>query len=326
MSTRIATDPGFALRFFDAGNKLPGVRAVKPMMLDQMRLHRGQRVLEVGCGTGDDVRTIARRVGPDGHVLGIDASALVVTEATRRSQGRNLPVDFRVGDVLAIDLPDAAVDRCRAERLLMHVDGEPTAMVAEMTRVLRPKGRLVAFEFDWDTLAIDGAEQRLTRRIVRSYSDGVPNGCVGRTLPRLLRDAGLLDVVTIPHAVEIPFDFFGWILSGHLDAAIAAGSFTPEELIGWWDAVDAAHARGRFYAAILGFVVVGSKPAWERSPATPTPATLEERWRTSSMTASGSPTPSTATDRAPPSCCRACCSRSGCRSRWRRRWPRGASG
>ena len=143
----------------------------------------------------------------------------------------------------------------------MHAHGVPAAMVADMTRVLRPSGRLVAFEFDWDTLAIDGAKRELTRRIVRSYSDGVPNGCVGRTLPRLLRDAGLVDVATIPHAIEIPFDFFTWVLSGHLDAAIAAGSFTPEELIGWWDAIDEAHARGHFFAAILGFVVAGAKPA-----------------------------------------------------------------
>ena len=255
------TDPGFALRFFDAGNRLAAIRAVKLVMLEQMRLHRGHRVLEVGCGTGDDVRTIARRVGPGGSVLGVDASQLVVAEATRRSDGRNLPVEFRVGDARALDLPDAAFDRCRSERLLMHADGEPAELVAGMTRVLRPEGRLVTFELDWDTLAIDGAERELTHRIVRSYSDGVANGCVGRTLPRLLRDAGLVDVVTIPHAVEIPFDFFTWILSGHLDAAIAAGSFAPEELIRWWDAIDAAHARGRFYAAILGFVVAGTKPA-----------------------------------------------------------------
>jgi ubiquinone/menaquinone biosynthesis C-methylase UbiE len=258
--TRVATDPGFALRFFDAGNKLPAIRAAKPLMLDQMRLHRGQRVLEVGCGTGDDVRTIARRVGPSGLVVGIDSSPLVVAEATRRSLGRNLPVEFRVGDARALELPDGAIDRCRAERLLMHAHAEPAEIVGEMTRVLRPSGRLVVFELDWDTLAIDGAERKLTRRIVRSYSDGVPNGCVGRTLPRLLRDAGLIDVATLPHAVEIPFDFFGWVLSGHLDAAIAAGSFTPEEMIGWWDAIDAAHAHGHFYAAILGFVVAGTKP------------------------------------------------------------------
>ncbi len=255
------TDPGFALRFFDAGNRLSAVRALKPIMLDQLRLHRGQRVLELGCGAGDDARTIGRRVGPNGHVLGIDASPLIVAEAGRRSQGRNLPVEFRVGDARALELPDAAVDRCRAERLLMHAEGDPAAIVAEMTRVLRPGGRLVLFEVDWDTFAIDGAELELTRRIVRSYSDGVANGCVGRTLPRLARDVGLEDVVTIPHAIDVPFDLFGWVLSGHLDAAIAAGSFTPEELIAWWDAIDEAHARGRFYAAILGFVVAGTKPA-----------------------------------------------------------------
>lgn len=261
MSAHTVADPGFALRFFDAGNRLPAVQALKPMMLDQLRLHRGQRVLEVGCGAGDDVRAIARRVGPDGHVLGLDASPLVIAEATRRSAGRNLPVEFRVGDALALDLRDASVDRVRAERLLMHVHGDPAAIVGELVRVLRPRGRIVAFDLDWDALVIDGAEHELTRRIVRSYSDGVPNGCVGRTLPRLLRDAGLADVTVIPHAIEIPFDFFGWVLSGHLDAAIANGAFTTQELIGWWDAIDDAHARGRFFAAILGFMVTGSKPA-----------------------------------------------------------------
>lgn len=261
MSTRLAADAGFTLRFFDASNRLPAVRALKPIMLEQMRLHRGQHVLEVGCGSGDDVRAIARRVGPTGRVLGIDSAPLVVAEAARRSDDCNLPVEFRVGDAFALDLPDGAFDRCRADRLLMHAHGDPGAIVAELTRVLRANGRLVAFELDWDTLAIDGADRRVTRRIVRSYSDGVPNGCVGRTLPRLLHDAGLVDVATIPHAVEIPFDFLGWVLSGHLDAAIAAGSFTPDELIAWWDAIDEAHARGRFFAAILGFVVAGSVAA-----------------------------------------------------------------
>jgi ubiquinone/menaquinone biosynthesis C-methylase UbiE len=255
-----ASDPGFVLRFLDAGNRLPGIRALKPIVLEQLALHRGHRVLEVGCGAGDDVRTVARRVAPDGHVIGVDASPPIVAEATRRSHGRTLPVEFRVGDARALDLPDASVDRCRAERLLMHVPDDPAGIVGELARVLRPSGRVVVFDFDWDTLVIDGAGQELTRRIVRSYSDGVPNGGVGRALPRLLREAGLTDVTTIPHAVAIPFDFFGWILSGHLDAALEEGRFAPEELIGWWDEIDAAHAAGGFFAAILGFVATGTKP------------------------------------------------------------------
>jgi ubiquinone/menaquinone biosynthesis C-methylase UbiE len=260
MTSLAQTDASFALRFFDAGNQLAAVRALKALMLDQLALHRGLEVLEIGCGAGDDVLTIARRVGAEGRAIGIDASPPVVAEAARRAQGRNLPVEFRVGDALTLDLPNGSVDRCKAERLLMHVDGEPATAVGEMARVLRGGGRLVVFDFDWDALVIDGAEHELTRRIVLSYCDAVSNGRIGRALPRLLRDAGLVDVAVVPHAVEIPYDFFGWILSGHLDAALAAGHFSTEELIAWWDQLDAAHARGSFFAALLGFVVSGTKP------------------------------------------------------------------
>lgn len=120
-----AVDPGFAIRFLDGGNTLPGIRALKPVMTEQLALRRGMRVLELGCGAGDDVRSFARRVGAGGHVLGIDSSATLVAEAARRSQGRDLPVEFRVGDALALDLPDGDFDRVRIERLLMHVDGDP---------------------------------------------------------------------------------------------------------------------------------------------------------------------------------------------------------
>jgi SAM-dependent methyltransferase len=261
MSAATAVDPGFAIRFGDAGNDLPGIRALKPVMLEQLALRRDMRVLELGCGAGDDVRAFARRVGAGGHVLGIDRSPALVEEAARRSEGRNLPVEFRVGDALELDLPDGGFDRVRIERLLMHVDGEPAQVLAESARLLTPGGRLVVFDFDWDALVIEGADRELTRRIVRSYSDGIRNGWVGRALPRLLGDAGFADVEALPHGVALPYDFFGWLVSSHLDAALAAGDFSPAELIAWWDQLDLAHAEGGFFAALLGFVVSGSKPA-----------------------------------------------------------------
>jgi ubiquinone/menaquinone biosynthesis C-methylase UbiE len=251
-------DHGFAIRFLDAGNALPGIRALKPLMLEQLALRRGMHVLELGCGAGDDVRAFARRVGPAGRVVGIDASPPMVAEAARRSEGRNLSVEFEVGDALALDFASDSFDRVRIERLLMHVDGEPAAVLAESARVLRPGGRVVVFDFDWDALVIEGADRELTRRIVRSYADAIRNGWVGRALPRLLRGAGFADVTVVPHGVSLPYDFFGWLVSSHLDAALAAGLFTPEELIAWWDELDRAHAAGDFYAALLGFVASGT--------------------------------------------------------------------
>jgi len=255
-----ASDPGFVIRYLDAGNALPGIRLLKRVVVEQLRLRPGQRLLELGCGAGDDARASARQVGRRGHVLGIDAMPSLIAEATRRSDGDGLPCAFQVGDALALAVEDESFDCCRIERLLMHVHGEPAQVLAEVARVLRPGGRAVVFDFDWDGFVIDGAERELTRRVVRSFSDGIHNGWVGSALPRLLSGAGFTDVRIQPHGVAIPYDFFGWLLSGHLDEALAAGRFTPQELIGWWDQLDQAHAGEGFFAAVLGFVATGTKP------------------------------------------------------------------
>lgn len=253
-------DPGFAIRFLDAGNALPGIRALKPVMVEQLALRRGMRVLELGCGAGDDVRAFARRVGPDGWVLGLDSAPALVAEAARRSGASELPVEFRVGDALALELPAGSFDRVRIERLLMHVDGPPAQVLSEAYRVLVPGGRAVVYDFDWDALVVEGADCELTRRIVRSCSDAFPNGCVGRALPRLLAHSGFHDLEVVPHGVTLPYDVFSWLAAGHLDAALTAGDFTAEELIAWWDQLDRAHASGGFFAALLGFSAAGTKP------------------------------------------------------------------
>src|SRR5579872_6095619 len=50
------------------------------------------------CGLGDDAFGIAERLGPTGHVTGVDFSEALIAEATRRAANRNLPVTFEVGD------------------------------------------------------------------------------------------------------------------------------------------------------------------------------------------------------------------------------------
>src|SRR5215831_19201759 len=71
-------------------------------------LNAGDSVLDVGCGTGDDVREIARLVGTKGRVVGIDPSEAMIAESKRRAEGSGQPVHFQCGDVLKIDSPDAS--------------------------------------------------------------------------------------------------------------------------------------------------------------------------------------------------------------------------
>ncbi len=113
-------------------------------------LRPGLRVLDVGCGPGTITAEIADRVGPDGSVVAIDASADVVALASE-TQGRpNLA--FNVGDAYAIDADDGSFDVVHAHQVLQHL-GDPVAALREMRRVCRPGGLVAARDADYTGMA-----------------------------------------------------------------------------------------------------------------------------------------------------------------------------
>jgi ubiquinone/menaquinone biosynthesis C-methylase UbiE len=149
------TDPSFFIKFLDAGNALEDIEQVKRVMLAQLELHDGLSMLDVGCGTGDDVRDLAPLVGPRGRIVGVDVSGAMIAEAKHRHAALGLPIEFLEGDAQKLEFPDASFDRCRTERMLMHLD-HPEQALAEMVRVVRPGGWVVVFDFDWDLAPIPG--------------------------------------------------------------------------------------------------------------------------------------------------------------------------
>src|SRR4051812_8849468 len=78
-------DPNYFVEFLDARTSIEGERAVKELVLSMLALENGHSVLDVGCGTGDDTREIARLVAPHGRVVGIDFSAAMIAESRRRT-------------------------------------------------------------------------------------------------------------------------------------------------------------------------------------------------------------------------------------------------
>ena len=78
-------EPDFFKRFLDEGNKIPGIIASKPIILAGLKLTGGEKVLDAGCGLGDDTFEIARLVGSEGRAVGIDVSETMILEARRRA-------------------------------------------------------------------------------------------------------------------------------------------------------------------------------------------------------------------------------------------------
>ena len=114
-------DAGSLIAFLDTANALAGLRAAKQVLLDQLRLGQARSVLDVGCGTGTDLITIAERLSQGGRATGIDVSESMIAEARRRANGLDLNICFDYGDAAHLPYQDASFGACRAATVLQHV-------------------------------------------------------------------------------------------------------------------------------------------------------------------------------------------------------------
>ena len=109
----------------------------------------GQRVLDVGSGTGRLAFALADRVGPGGSVAGVDAASEMVARANKNNRRRRRPVTFTTARAQQLPFPEESFDAVTCTLALHHVaPDDRAAAVAEIHRVLRPGGRVLIAEFD----------------------------------------------------------------------------------------------------------------------------------------------------------------------------------
>ncbi|OWV40109.1 hypothetical protein CDZ97_19020 [Mameliella alba] len=128
----------------------------------------GDRVIDIGCGTGVVARVAAARTGSAADVTGTDVSAEMVKAAARFAAEAGYPeIAWLECDATAMPLPDAAFDVGLCQQGLQFMPDKPSAM-AEMARVIKPGGRLALSV--WKTRSPIGAA--FSTVLDREFGDG----------------------------------------------------------------------------------------------------------------------------------------------------------
>lgn len=227
-------------RFRDASAELERLRIQAEVLwpaeltvLERQGLRRDANVLEAGCGPGY-VTSLLLGFLEGGSVTALDVDGAMLEHA-RRVVGDDPRVRFVEASVTATGLPDGAFDAVLVRYVLQHVPGVAAAL-AELTRVLRPGGRLFAVDADFALATLSDPEPPFVRELMDAVVEGQRlqggDGHIGRKLPRLLREAGLSDLavdVAVTHSVVVGREPIRQIIPDQaLDHMEQAGLISPE--------------------------------------------------------------------------------------------------
>jgi SAM-dependent methyltransferase len=179
-----------ASRRIEATYSTPDVIEQRRIIRAALGLEPGQDVLDIGSGPGFLACEMAEAVGPGGSVRGIDSSdAMLSVARQRRPTTGSAPVEFGPGQATELPFPDGAFDVVTSTQVYEYVHDIPAAL-AEARRVLRPGGRLLVLDTDWDTIAWRSSDADRMRKILAAWDEHLADPYLPRRLTSLLTRTG----------------------------------------------------------------------------------------------------------------------------------------
>jgi ubiquinone/menaquinone biosynthesis C-methylase UbiE len=184
------------LPLYDTVTRLLGVASLHRQLIEQAGIEPGQRVLEIGCGTGN-LTLLATRLQPGADFVALDPDARALARARRNAERRHVAVRLDHGFAEELPSPDGSFDRVLSSLMLHHLElGAKRATLQQVARVLRPEGSL-------HLLDIDAAAGRHDPFLARRLHGGPRlQDNLGDRITALMREAGLASPVEVAHRVN----------------------------------------------------------------------------------------------------------------------------
>jgi ubiquinone/menaquinone biosynthesis C-methylase UbiE len=241
----------------------PDQIALRSFIIEQSDLRPGETVLEIGCGTGRLLSELAKATGAANGVIGLEPQSLFAKEAESFILEKKQSTIARVlcGSAEDIPLPDASIDICIAQTVLIHIPAEKLKRVfGEVKRVLKPGGRFISVDQDGDTWIIDHPDRVVTRKVVQFNCDyRYADGWTGRYLRRLFRQNGFQEV-RVQAWTNVDTESGSYL---HQMAQRIAQAATEHEILSqdeckkWLNELDQQTQKGNFFSSICFYCCQG---------------------------------------------------------------------
>ena len=156
-----------------------------------LRASAGESILDLGSGPGFLACDLAQEVGATGRIVGVDISSDMNSIASTRVAAAGLSdrVDILEGDATALAFADATFHAAVSMQVIEYL-AEPDIALQQLARVLRPGGRLVIIDTDWDSLVWAARDPSRATRIAAAWNEHLPDPYLPRSLAPRLRGAG----------------------------------------------------------------------------------------------------------------------------------------
>jgi SAM-dependent methyltransferase len=168
----------------------------RSFLIDRLAPKRGESILDLGCGAGEDLQQVLR-LHPGVRTVGMDSMEQMLRAARNRLYRyiKRGTAELVVGDAgQELPFPSKSFDAVFSVDLLECLPNAKQALLLqEIRRVLKPGGRVLAVHTDWDTQIWNASDRALERKLVHAFCDwtqdwmGVSDGWMGRRLAGLFR-------------------------------------------------------------------------------------------------------------------------------------------
>jgi len=230
-----------------------------------LRASAGESILDLGSGPGFLACELAQEVGATGRIVAVDISSDMNSIASKRIAAAGLGdrVDILEGDATALAFADAVFDAAVSTQVIEYL-AEPDAALDQLVRVLRPGGRLVIIDTDWDSLVWAATDRRRAARIAAAWDEHLPDPYLPRSLAPRLRAAGFeVREIRIVPILNTAYDAttFSYNIAPLIAAFVPGrGGVSEDEATEWLNDLAELQHQGRYFFSVNRYLFAASRP------------------------------------------------------------------